>query len=533
MFRFQFASGGTPVSVKSVDITSEEDAIAMYYYPLSGSIKYLCIGGVSVELSTATTDPIYVALCMDESKSDGDELTFDVVDADNKLYTKTKAAPSCGFKNGRYYYNSAPIGLDYVVQLVKPTLSRSDGGNVSDFADANAVRCFYIKSPSVSGVGEAKGITMAMSGTSTEYWFYLESDADNTVNISNLTAAFDLRAASFIVSDCTLNLHISGTNIISCKKTKQTISADKNLKLSGNGTLTVTTNSAAEAGFECENYSGDPSTLSALAADGYTVTRSSRTDNPDGTYTWTYTVKPAGALSGKFTVNGSGKQVLFSQGNLQYNGASWSFHTNQYDWFSGSSSAADYPMDLFTWGNTSNPSFAGTDYDDGTTALTGSRDWGSNIGARWRTLTKEEWEYLFNTRTASTVNGKSDARYAKAFLFGTTHGVIIFPDSYTHPSDVAAPSGINSTTSTSWSGNQYNATDWGKMEAAGCVFLPAAGNREGSSLFTDNTTGYYWSSSPDTDYAYCLTFAQNSMVPAKANQYRSIGRSVRLVRDVE
>ena len=42
-----------------------------------------------------------------------------------------------------------------------------------------------------------------------------------------------------------------------------------------------------------DNYGwGGTSDTSALAADGYTVTRSARTDNADGTYTWTYTVRP-------------------------------------------------------------------------------------------------------------------------------------------------------------------------------------------------------------------------------------------------
>ena len=31
---------------------------------------------------------------------------------------------------------------------------------------------------------------------------------------------------------------------------------------------------------------------SQLATDGYTVTRSARVDNGDGSYTWTYTVAP-------------------------------------------------------------------------------------------------------------------------------------------------------------------------------------------------------------------------------------------------
>ena len=40
MFRFQFASNGTPLSVKSVDITSNSNGIAMYYCPLKDADKY-------------------------------------------------------------------------------------------------------------------------------------------------------------------------------------------------------------------------------------------------------------------------------------------------------------------------------------------------------------------------------------------------------------------------------------------------------------------------------------------------------------
>ena len=292
MFRFQFTSSNTLLSVKSVDITSNSNGIAMFYFPLNDADKYICYGGISTNLSTATTDPIYLALCIDESNSAGDLLTFEVVDADNKLYTTTKAAPNNGFVNGKYYYNTTPIDLGAsVLQLVKPTLSRSDGGYDSELADADAVRCFQIYSPSMSGAGTATGITMTMSGTSTGYRFSLWSGAGNTVNMSGLTATCD-DIAFYIDSENNLTLNISGDNTITCKNYDYCVATDGDLKLSGNGTLTVTANSITDYGLDADNYDGKGDTRdpSALAAPGYTVTRSATQDNGDGTYTWTYTV---------------------------------------------------------------------------------------------------------------------------------------------------------------------------------------------------------------------------------------------------
>ena len=296
MFRFQFTSNGTPVNVKTVDIYSQKDAIANAYYPCVNAVNYVCAGAFAT-LPSATTEPIYVALCIDESQSANDVLIFEVVDADNKLYRTTKAAPTTptnGFVNGKYYYNSNPIDLGAsVLQLVKPTLSRSDGGNDSELTDAVTYRCFYIKSPSKSGAGAAQGITMSMSGTSTGYWFVLDGDNSNTVNISGITATFD-KSADYIDSYNSLTLNISGDNTITCKNFDYCVSADGNLKLSGNGTLTVTAKSITDYGLDADNYDGwgDTYDPSALAAPGYTVTRSATQNNGDGAYSWTYTVAP-------------------------------------------------------------------------------------------------------------------------------------------------------------------------------------------------------------------------------------------------
>ena len=279
-----------------------------------------------------------------------------------------------------------------------------------------------------------------------------------------------------------------------------------------------------------------------------------------------------GALVGKFSVSSTDK-VYFSKGNLQYTKSTgiWSFMDHQYSTVEtlNQNVGDDYDnqdvVSFFGWGtsgwnngntyyqpyNTAYVSSSGSSKGYGygpkngstyTYDLTGTyanADWGhnaisngGNTADTWRTLTKDEWTYLFNTRSASTVNGTADARYAKAYLFGTTHGVIIFPDVYSHPAGVTAPTGINETSSTSWYGNKYTATDWAKMEAAGCVFLPAAGWRDATTIRRVNEYVRYWTSSTysSAGYAHNVGIADTSMNPADYNQ-KNYGYSVRLVHD--
>jgi len=132
----------------------------------------------------------------------------------------------------------------------------------------------------------------------------LDSDNSNTVNMSGLTATFD-ESADYIDSYKSLTLNISGDNTITCKNFDYCVSAYGDLKLSGNGTLTVTANSATYYGLRADNYDG--SDVSALAADGYTVTRSATQNNGDGTYTWMYTVGHTVDLRSVTTTDTNGK----------------------------------------------------------------------------------------------------------------------------------------------------------------------------------------------------------------------------------
>ncbi len=236
---------------------------------------------------------------------------------------------------------------------------------------------------------------------------------------------------------------------------------------------------------------------------------------------------PAGAINGKFSVSDT-KQVYFSKGNLRYASGTWSFFDNQYDYYTSYSADA---WDKFGW-STSAPTYGmNTSTSDGT--YSGDfADWGATMGTGWFTLTSDEWTYLFNTRSASTVGGTENGRYAKAKVNGVW-GVILFPDTYTHPDGVTAPTGVNATGDTGWNGNNYTAADWTKMESAGCVFLPAAGLRDGSSVGIPGTRGSYWSATPNgDDWACYMNFDSDYLFPLIA-EHRYVGFSVRLVRQVE
>ena len=271
-------------------------------------------------------------------------------------------------------------------------------------------------------------------------------------------------------------------------------------------------------------------------------------------------------LPGKFTINGSGDKVQFAKGNLQYNKSTltWSFMDHQYSTVetAGQDVGTDYAdqdvVSLFGWGtsNQTIPNYgsayqpwstntASLNYGpSGTNSLTGTYadgDWGVNMGSGWRTLTMDEWTYVFGTnsgnkRSGATVGAKSNARYAIATINtdGTSvNGVILFPDGAT----IAADEAIGWGTINGRSGWDTKCTtaQWSALEAKGCVFLPAAGSRFGSSVSGVGGYGYYWSS---TGYdgarnAYRVYFYAGTQVDAEYSDTRRFGCSVRLVRPAE
>ena len=235
---------------------------------------------------------------------------------------------------------------------------------------------------------------------------------------------------------------------------------------------------------------------------------------------------PEGALAGEFSV-GANKQVHFSKGNLWYGKvgsattATFNFEDNQYS-FAGSWDANH--VSHFRWAaksgiladdvasaiSTETSLSGGTSDVFFTNATTESAnvDFTVNgVTGKYRTLSKDEWLYLFNTRT---VNGNTGAGYSYSLniTYGGKMGVVLYPDDYT---------------GSVLSGSVTNLPE-------GVVFLPAAGFRDGSDVYVVGSGGGYWSATPvGSGYAFFLYFdSSNALMD---DRYRYYGFSVRLVVD--
>jgi len=265
-------------------------------------------------------------------------------------------------------------------------------------------------------------------------------------------------------------------------------------------------------------------------------------------------------LIGKFSVS-STQKVYFSPANLQYTRTStsmdwstgtWSFLAHQYS--SVETAANPYctenygdktAVGLFgwgTWGEGKTPNLTSTSNVN----YTWSTDFSGALGgySDWRTLTKDEWTYLLNTRaTGVTVNSTNNARYTLATInTGTSmvKGMIIFPDGFTG----------NNTDGVTWgtinAASNYTTTcttaGWNALESANCLFLPATGWRAINETINDctrvegiNSWGYYWTnnaSNNNTLNAYVLKFDSQVVEPDEL-AIRRLGFSVRLVRNAE
>ena len=291
---------------------------------------------------------------------------------------------------------------------------------------------------------------------------------------------------------------------------------------------------------------------------------------------------------GDFSVSPSLK-VTFSLGNLQWSASgggstytthtvagggsaagTWRFAEHQYDFVgndekgnvyangikcSNSRISSTYTgwIDLFGWGtsgyNSKFPymtSLMDTDYGEGNDDIAGTYyDWGryNQIGSypagTWRTLTNAEWSYMLGT-TANTRGGDHPGWWIFNMVdiqinSDVVSGLFVYPDGTTgKPVGVSAVLTKNSTTSVT-----ITKADFEILEAAGCVFLPAAGGREGIDIYgmdEADAMGIYgtcWSSSYiNEQFAYGIFFRNGDEVWTGDYGIRHYGASVRLAKNI-
>lgn len=233
-------------------------------------------------------------------------------------------------------------------------------------------------------------------------------------------------------------------------------------------------------------------------------------------------VSSINALPGIFSVSPT-KQVRFASGNLQNINGEWCFAEHQYDYLGAYDVTA---RDLFGW-STAATNFGMSTSIDNSDYSGDFVDWGTQIGYgdTWRTLSHDEWCYVLVTRPGAA----SKRGVATVTIDGNAiHGLILLPDAWTLPAGLSFTSGDGS-----WTLNQYTAAEWEQMEAAGAVFLPAAGLRYGTRLYDVGTYGDYWSSTPGNEYYAFLMVFGDDFVNDDGISSRYGGYSVRLVQDYQ
>lgn len=267
--------------------------------------------------------------------------------------------------------------------------------------------------------------------------------------------------------------------------------------------------------------------------------------------------------------------------------------------------STDCWIDLFGWNTWDKPLLVSAEPADFATDQSSFTDWGHNTihdtkagisyaPDTWRTPTMDEWMYI--------IGGRTNAQYLCGLAsiddptYGNVKGLILLPDDFVKPDGITfhhmtdqttnyylayqgtsvnevyqgtpnaypntiydRPSPIDATIFNNYlnaaleddhfmyNQNRYTIAQWEQLEAAGAVFLPAAGwtqirwvSNYDHSLGVwvlphfENFLGAYWSSNywVNEDASYLLISYQNGGHVGHASQPFITGQSVRLVRDI-
>ncbi|MBR4492821.1 MAG: hypothetical protein IKO98_09205 [Bacteroidales bacterium] len=202
-------------------------------------------------------------------------------------------------------------------------------------------------------------------------------------------------------------------------------------------------------------------------------------------------------------------------------------------------------------------------YDWGVNEILNQRTGNKETG--WRTLTKDEWDCLIESKDQYGYACFKETRYTDASGMNRTRyegGIVLLPKGFIDPECCTEHQNINGQTVQSgnkkflpssafpantegaFNQNIYTKSDWDKMEAAGAIFLPATGTRGLFSIqdapqpIHGGVASQYWTSTRIDDYeAWCFRFENVDLTAPIAvrtqGSRKDAGCAVRLFKDVQ
>lgn len=248
-------------------------------------------------------------------------------------------------------------------------------------------------------------------------------------------------------------------------------------------------------------------------------------------YDETAILKEPVLLPGEFSVNGDGKKVRFTGGNLYWKADNWYIEKNQLDF----RTTGDNGVGMFYF--STDATIARTKPYNDSNALIDDKLFCDedrpltieSIGGLF-CLSCDEWQYLVTGRNTQT------NLCARARVNGY-NGLLIFPNGYSQGTTVTG-TGIGSvnTDKEGFPTENVPSDRWSVMESNGVLFLAIYGFINSNGYFNRDNNGIYWSSSPSTYKTGEAWIAIVNTVRATTSftmpYYRSYGYPIRLVKNI-
>ena len=479
------------------------------------------INGITGAITWSSGDKLYVG---DGSKYIGYLILTSGAGKVTGTFSGNVTLTGTGEKTFHFYYlGSTAVPTANATEVTVDFSSQEIYANGGKLINASKYHVGYGSAKGTVSGGVVTGINVILVSKVALAWFSFKKDD------TNYTGALTL-SGEHIYNKMTVNFNASDFSFTPVK--------DGAIRLTNTTThlkyaMLVPTGLTEE---EILNFGGGDAAGSTTLANGIEANKFYRVDS---SMPIVVTVKPF-----EFTVS-SGKTVKFSKGNLYWDGSAFRFEANQWS-FADTWNASH--VSHFFWSNTTDwqvsgkepyaasysySTFTGEDvfFTNGTHTTANSKFQvkGETTGT-WRTLSKDEWDYLLNTSNASS-GARTDAnRFAKAKVNGVK-GLLIFPDGYNGGAVISATTGVAAlnTKNAEYPFQSIPDATWTSMESLGAVFLPAAGNREGTGVVNVGTHGYYCSSALESKYfAFGMCFYTDYV--GAENHDRYFGSAVRLVR---